>query len=267
VPTLPEPHELKQVAASFGVDADRYDRARPRYPQALIDRIAEAAPGRQVLDVGIGTGIAARQLRDAGCDVLGVDIDPRMAEVAGRHGLAVDVARFEDWEVHGRVFDAVVAGQTWHWIDPAAGAAKAAEALRPGGLIALFWNAFEPTPQLAEALAAAHRRALLPDLPGVSWGAPGSAYATMSALAADGLRSTGAFGRAEDWRFEWDRDYTRDEWLDLLPTTGLYTRLEPGPLNALLTETGTAIDALGGGFTLHFATVATTARRQSESGS
>ena len=56
-----------------------------------------------------------------------------MAEVARRRGLAVEVAAFEAWEPAGRRFDAVVAGQAWHWIDPDAGAAKAAEVLRPGG--------------------------------------------------------------------------------------------------------------------------------------
>src|SRR3954454_15699244 len=123
------------MAASFGVDADRYDRARPRYPAPLIDRIVTTAPGRDVLDVGVGTGIAARQLRDAGCTVLGVDVDARMAEVSrSRYGIEAEVAEFEQWDPAGRSFDAVVAGQTWHWVDPAAGAAKAAQVLRPGGL-------------------------------------------------------------------------------------------------------------------------------------
>jgi SAM-dependent methyltransferase len=264
VPTLPEPHQLRQVAASFGGDADRYDRARPRYPAALIDRIVATAPGREVLDVGVGTGIAARQLRDAGCKVLGVDVDPRMAEVAsGRYGIDTEVARFEEWDPAGRSFDAVVAGQTWHWVDPAAGATKAAEVLRPRGRIALFWNAFQPTPELAEALARAHREALA-DTPGIPWTAQssGDAYGQITAKAAEGLRGTGAFSDPEDWRYEWDHDYTRDQWLDLVPTTGLYTRLPPEPLQRLLDRTGAAIDALGGGFRLHYTTVATVASRR-----
>jgi SAM-dependent methyltransferase len=263
VPTLPEPHEQRQVAASFGGDADRYDRARPRYPAPLIDRIVATAPGPDVLDVGVGTGIVARQLRDAGCTVLGVDVDARMARVAsGRYGIDAEVARFEQWDAAGRSFDAVVAGQAWHWVDPAAGAAKAGEALRPGGLIALFWNAFTPTAELAEALAGAHREAL-PDLPGIPGTAQtsGDAYGQITATAADGLRGTGAFTDPEHWRYEWDHDYTRDEWLDVVPTTGLYTRLPPEQLQRLLDRTGAAIDALGGAFTLHYTTVATVARK------
>jgi hypothetical protein len=36
------------------------------------------------------------------------------------------VAKFEDWDPAGRTFDSVIAAQAWHWVDPVAGAAKAA---------------------------------------------------------------------------------------------------------------------------------------------
>src|SRR5580692_1845495 len=135
MPTIPpeqarpfETHRQRQVAESFGSDADRYDRARPSYPGAMVDRIVAASPGPDVLDVGCGTGIAARQFQAAGGRVLGVDVDARMAGLARERGLTVEVAKFEDWDPAGRAFDAVVAGQAWHWVDPVAGAAKAAQA-------------------------------------------------------------------------------------------------------------------------------------------
>ena len=67
-----------------------------------------------------------------------------MADLARRNGLEVEVAAFEAWDPAGRAFDAVIAGQARHWVDPVAGAAKAAQALRPGGRLAVFWNAFQP---------------------------------------------------------------------------------------------------------------------------
>jgi len=54
------------VAESFGSDAERYDRTRPRYPDAMVDRIVAASPGPDMLDVGCGTGIEARQFQAAG---------------------------------------------------------------------------------------------------------------------------------------------------------------------------------------------------------
>lgn len=117
----PEPHQRRQVAESFGADAERYDRARPSYPGALVERIVAASPGSEVLDVGCGTGIAARQFQAAGSRVLGVDPDARMAELARQGGIDVEVTKFEAWDPAGREFDAVIAGQAWHWVDPAAG--------------------------------------------------------------------------------------------------------------------------------------------------
>ncbi|MFI7273763.1 class I SAM-dependent methyltransferase [Streptomyces sp. NPDC049879] len=266
MPTLPsEPsrrsHELRAVAESFGTDADRYDRARPRYPQALVERIAAAGPA--VLDVGTGTGIAARQFRAAGCRVLGVEPDPRMAEVARRLGEEVEVAAFEDWDPRGRVFDAVVAGQAWHWIDPAAGAARAARALRPGGLLAPFWNVFTFPAALGDAVADVCRRAL----PGAPFdaGAMGrgdlGAYGALTDAAAEGVRASGAFGEPELWRHDWEWTYTRDAWLDQLPTQGAFTRLPPDALAVVLDGVGAAIDAAGGSFTMRYATVALVAAR------
>jgi len=60
----------------------------------------------------------------------GIDVDARMAKSARQHGLEVEVATFEEGDPAGRRLDAVAAGQTWHWVDPAAGAAKAAQVLR-----------------------------------------------------------------------------------------------------------------------------------------
>lgn len=254
-------HEAREVAESFGTDADLYDRARPSYPQALVDRLVAASPGRDVLDVGCGTGIAARQLQAAGCRVLGVDVDERMAGVARQRGLEVEVAKFEDWDPAGRAFDMVVAGQTWHWVDPVTGAAKAVQALRPGGRLALFWNVGQPPSGLSDAFAAVYRR-VLPDLPFFQRSMNAAdAYLKMCATASEGMRQTGAFGDPEQWRFEWDRLYTRDEWLDLVPTTGFHTKLEPAKLQELLTGLGAAIDAAGGELTMTYTTVAVTATR------
>ncbi|MGP3971131.1 class I SAM-dependent methyltransferase [Streptomyces sp. 6N223] len=270
------------MAESFGTDAERYDRARPRYPDALVDRIAAAAgPGRRrVLDVGCGTGIAARQLRAAGCRVLGVEPDARMADLARRLGDEVEVATFEGWDPAGRAFDAVVAATAWHWVDPVAGAAKAARVLRPGGLLAAFWNVPQLPPEVAEAVAEACRRAL-PDAPfdprafqAMSKDA-GAGYQPILDKAADGIRAAGAavtaqpgggFGEPEQWRYDWEVPYTRDEMLDLLPTQGLFTRLPPDKLAEVREGVGAAVDALGGSFTMRYATVALAAARLAEPG-
>ncbi|MBX6387286.1 MAG: methyltransferase domain-containing protein [Microbispora sp.] len=256
-----EPHKARAMAESFGVDAERYDRTRPPYPDAMVERIIAASPGPDVLDVGCGTGIAARQFRAAGCTVLGVEPDARMADFARRDGLEVEVATFETWDPAGRRFDAVVAGTAWHWIDPVAGAAKAAEVLRPGGRLAAFWHVFEPPPAVAEALFAVNRR-VMPGLPARNRPAKAiDGYRPLFDKAVEGITRTGAFGDPEEWRYDWQRYYTRDEWLDQMPTSGILTRLPADTLAEVLREAGAAIDAIGGGFTMAYTTVVITAAR------
>ena len=255
-------HAYRQVAEGFGADADRYDRARPSYPADLVDRIVAASPGRDVLDVGCGTGISSRLFQAAGCTVLGIDPDPRMAELARRGGTEAEVAKFEEWDPAGRSFDAVVAAQAWHWVDPVAGAARAAAVLRPGGRLAVFWNAFEPPATLREAFGEIYRR-VLPDSPfGAFWARPAlDAYRSGCARAADGMRQAGGFCAAEEWLSRWERPYTRAEWLDLVPTTGGFTRMAPRAQAEILAGMGAAVDAAGGSFTMGYATIAATAAR------
>ncbi|GAS97804.1 methylase [Mycolicibacterium canariasense] len=136
-------HTDRLRANSFGSAAARYDRHRPRYPAALIADLVDRQ-GITVLDVGAGTGIATAQLRDAGADVLAVEPDPLMAEVAAHKGLAVEVATFEDWEPRGRSFDLVVFAQSFHWVDPEPALRKVRALLAPGGRLALLWNRIVP---------------------------------------------------------------------------------------------------------------------------
>jgi SAM-dependent methyltransferase len=263
-PSGPESHQAREVAESFGTDAGRYDRARPDYPGALVERVVAASPGPRpvtVLDVGCGTGIVARQFQAAGCEVLGVDPDERMAGQARERGLDVEVATFETWDPAGRSFGAVVAGQAWHWVDPVAGAAQAALALRPGGRFAVFWNVFQPPAELGRAFAAVYRR-VVPDLPANVWDRPLlDIYETIGGKAADGMRQAGAFGEPERWHFEWNRPYTRSEWLEQVPTFGGHSQIPPADQRELLAGIGAAIDAAGGTFTMGFTTLAVTAAR------
>ncbi|HET6818775.1 MAG TPA: class I SAM-dependent methyltransferase [Mycobacteriales bacterium] len=259
---LQQPHELRSVAEAFGAEPERYDRARPRYPDELLERILSGLPGRRVLDVGTGTGILARQLQALGCDVLGVDPDPRMAEFARRSGVEVDVATFEAWDAAGRTFDALVSGQSWHWVDPIVGAARAAHVLRPSGRLAVFWNTGTPSEGLNAPFMDVYRRVLPAALVDrLTPEAIDATYASLCLRAEDGIRAAGAFGEPEQWRFEWRQVYTRDAWLDALATSG--NAVPEDRLGELMEGIGAAIDVVGGSFTMGYLTVAVTALRVS----
>lgn len=268
IPSQPGPlsvaelHNARQVAESFGGEAERYERARPAYPEAMVDAVLAASPGRHFLDVGVGTGISARPFQKGGCQVLGVDPDERMAEVARRSGTPVEIAKFEEWDPAGRTFDVVIAGQAWHWVDPVLGASKAAAVLRPGGRIALFWNVMSFPTDFAERFSVVYRR-VLPEFPFFQNGAPGGAlsYAPLFDKAMTGIRRTGAFDEPEKWQFDWQRPYTTAEWLEAVPTFGGHAHIPAEKLAELLSGIGDVVEAAGGSFDMGYAAVVVTAAR------
>lgn len=260
-----ESYRVRQVAESFGSEAERYQRTRPTYPAAMVGAILAASEGHEVLDVGIGTGISARPFCEAGWHILGVEPDGRMAEYARRSGLEVEIAKFEDWAPAGRTFDLVIAGQAWHWVDPVLGASKASEALRPGGRIALFWNIMSIPTEFGDKFSAVYQR-ILPEFPFFQNGAPASlgSYAPLLDKATDGIRQAQSFSEPEQWQFDWIRSYTRDEWLEQVPTFGSHSQIRPERLAGLLAGIGEVIDDAGGSFTMGYTAVVITARTSTD---
>jgi SAM-dependent methyltransferase len=243
-------------AQIFGEAADTYDAARPEYPAAVIDLIVLDAPGSAV-DVGCGTGKAARKVMARGVAVLGVEPDPRMAAVARSHGVDVVDATFEDWPPSPH--DCVFSGQAWHWVDPVCGARKAAAVLPPGGRWAAFWNR-EHDPRLTEVLVGAYNR-WAPQLIDERQAAASNEVALVAG-SARGLASTRAFERMERYRVNWTEELGVARLVDRVSTNSGH-RLLPTEVASRIHDRVT--DELGGAdaiVQLDYTTLVLTARRR-----
>lgn len=110
----------------------------------LLARWLPAAPARQVLDAGCGTGTLSLLLARAGHEVTGVDLSPRMVERARRkladagHAARFLVGDAAQPPLGEQEFDAVaVRHLVWTLPDPHAALRAWTARLRPGGTLVL----------------------------------------------------------------------------------------------------------------------------------
>jgi SAM-dependent methyltransferase len=125
-----------------------YVRYRPDYPPALIAWLREAhgvTPSWKVADIGAGTGISSKLFLDAGHEVTAVEPNAAMREAAvawlgGTPRFSAVDGRAEATTLADASVDLVGAAQAFHWFDQQAVKPEWRRILRPGGLVAVYWN-------------------------------------------------------------------------------------------------------------------------------
>ena len=108
---------------AFGQVAERYDRVRPSYPDALVDEVIALAGAGRALEVGAGTGKATLMFAQRGVGVRAVEPSPEMASIARVRcadfpGVTIEETDFEDWHGDLHAFALVFSAQAWHWVSP-----------------------------------------------------------------------------------------------------------------------------------------------------
>lgn len=133
----------------FSQRAENYARYRPGYPAAVLDCLREECgltPMDIVADIGSGTGILSGMFLDNGNTVYAVEPNGAMRVEAerllgGRAGFVSVDGRAEATTLADYSVDLLVAGQAFHWFNPRACRVEFGRILRPGGYVALIWNA------------------------------------------------------------------------------------------------------------------------------
>ncbi|MFE6767119.1 class I SAM-dependent methyltransferase [Streptomyces sp. NPDC057689] len=250
----PDDARRERLRRTFDEDAELYDRARPGYPAALYDDLAELAgarPGSRVLEVGCGTGQATVPLARRGCRITAVEAGPSMAAVArrnlaGARGVEVVTAEFESWPLPSEPYDTVLAVTSFHWIDPAVRVPRAADALRPGGALAVVrtQHVAGGTEEFFVDVQRCYERFDPDTKPGTR--PPATAEVGNSDHAEEVARS-GRFGPTVFRRYEQDLTYTASEYLDVLRTYSGHRALPDAARRGLLSSIAELIDGRYGG--------------------
>ena len=180
---------------------------------------------------------------------MGIEPGAKLAAVArdrlvGCADVDVLTATFESARRRAVGFDVVASATAWHWVDPVVGYEKAARALRPEGVIALWWNAHVPdTADPGGCRFAGPTNRSRPSWPG--WLALTPDRPDYDPAAE--LSECGWFAGVERSVFPFSVDYTADAFLALLDTYASHQQLEGARRRELYERLTRVIDdELGG---------------------
>ena len=128
----------------FSDRAADYAQYRPSYPATAIDRILEGLDNPSQLvaaDIGAGTGISSRLLAERGVQVLAIEPNAEMRQVAIPHPLIEFCDRTaENTNLPNASVDLVVCFQSFHWFEPTPTLLEFRCILKPTGGLAIVWN-------------------------------------------------------------------------------------------------------------------------------
>jgi SAM-dependent methyltransferase len=130
-------------------DARAYDRHRPSYPEATLQRLIDGGVldgvPRDVADIGCGTGIFTALLLARGHRVVGIEPVDELRELAthrlvGVAGFTSIAGTAEDTTLADQVVDVVTVASAMHWFDVEAVRAEFRRILRDPGWVVTLWN-------------------------------------------------------------------------------------------------------------------------------
>lgn len=257
--------DWKRDSCSFDTVAELYDSHRPSYPEPLIEEILSATgipKDSCVLEIGSGTGKATVLFAQHGYSILCVEPGKQLAEIAKRNlaefpKVAIEPARFEDWESEGRLFDLVISAQAFHWVPQEIRYEKTAHVLKPAGYLVILYNHYIPLEtsvrQKLDQIYQQYAQELGVDQP--------NAHKDIEYWTEE-LSRNDYFDLVEVKRFPWTETYLTQQYLGLLNTYSDHLRLSEERRQQLFAGIREVIDQEGGRIEKPYEAVAYIARKR-----
>jgi SAM-dependent methyltransferase len=251
--------EPRSYGAVFNEIAGEYDRHRPAYPDALVDRACEVAaigPGTPVLEIGCGTGQLTRSLLARGLRVTAVEPGDQLIarareQLRGLGNVRFVNARLEDAPLVSSTYRAVFCASAIHWVDPDVSWRTAADVLVDGGTLALasYFGLEDPRSASDQRALRGAMTEIAPDL-AAEWPVYRDLDTTLAGVAqrcanvSEVWAWLGSYDLAREYAAALFDDaevaavpglveHSADELTALLGTMSFWTRLSPGQRAAL----------------------------------
>jgi SAM-dependent methyltransferase len=154
---MSDPRIHRAAAVGFEAAVERYERGRPSYPDDAVSFLIRAVgigPGRDVVELGAGTGKFTELIASSGARIVAVEPVAGMREALMRSCPSVEVVdgTAEQIPLPDASADAVVVAQAFHWFAGALALPEIHRVLRPGGVLGLIWNIRDEASDWSERL-------------------------------------------------------------------------------------------------------------------
>ena len=225
-----------------GQDAATFSAYRAGFPDSLADHLRPlgfGTAGQRILDLCCGFGDLTRMFAAKGCQATALDASPVALEQARAtcDGLAVDFveAQAECTGLPDQHFDAIIAGQCWHWLERRRAAAEMARLGKPDGMLVICHFDWLPLPGNIVAATEEMIRKWNPVWP--MGGGTGIYPQWLSDMAVAG------FGELETFSYDVAQPHARSEWrARLRGTVGIAGRLSPQLIHDFDQDLGRMLD-------------------------
>jgi SAM-dependent methyltransferase len=161
---------IHPAARGFEVAVEHYRRGRPSYPDDAVTYLVRQlgiGEGRDVLELGAGTGKFTELIVHTGARITAVEPVPAMREALERACPTVTVldGTAEDIPVPNGSFDVAVAAQSFHWFEGDHALREIHRVLRDDGRLGMIWNERDDASDWAQRLTAIFDRLAAGDAP------------------------------------------------------------------------------------------------------
>lgn len=245
---------IKGLEWTFNTVYEQYEKWRPTYVEALYDdihRYKSLNASSKLVEVGIGTGQATTPFLRKGYQITAVEYGAELAKyVSEKYGdfdnFKVVNNKFEDYPYEKDSVDLIYSASAFHWIPEEIGYSKVYEMLNSGGVFARFANhpyKDKSRDGMHEALDKVYQkympRTLIPH-----------EYSMEDAKERAEIALKYGFVDIEYKLYHRTRDFTSDEYIQLLGTYSDHIAIEEERRKKFFGEIKEAIDQLGGTITI-----------------
>lgn len=253
VSVMEQNNDLKRT---FDSVSSVYDKMRPGYVGELYQKIfgyVHIDKNSRAVEVGSGSGQAAKPVLDTGCQLTAVEYGENLSELLrekfkGYPNLNVITGKFENMAFAENAYDLVFSATAFHWIPEEIGYRKVFSMLKTGGAFARFANhpcISKNDTALAKAIEDAYDKYYYSYYPEKKRGTAAEYMAEQSEKTAN-IAGKYGFSDIQSHLFYREREFSADEYVQLLGTYSDHIAIEKEVRGKFFSCIKEAINAHGG---------------------